>query len=77
LRAIAWTLSVLIAVSTFTTGWHYLIDVLGGLALTAIAAAAAAMILPAQKPAMHPEAVAMNPAMVEAAQAEAASGSAS
>ena len=76
-RAIAWTLSVLIAVSTFTTGWHYLIDVLGGLALTAIAAAAAAMILPAQKPAMHSEAVAMNPAMVEAAQAEAASGSAS
>jgi membrane-associated phospholipid phosphatase len=76
-RAIAWTLGVLIAVSTFTTGWHYLIDVLGGLALTAIAAVVAAMILPAHKPAAEPEAAALHATIAEPAHAEAASGSAS
>lgn len=48
LRAIAWTLAVLIAVSTITTGWHYLIDVLGGLALTVVAAAAARVLVPSR-----------------------------
>lgn len=48
LRAIAWTLAILIAVSTLTTGWHYLTDVLGGLALTVIAAAAARVLVPAR-----------------------------
>ena len=47
LRAIAWTLAILVAVSTLTTGWHYLTDVLGGLALTVIAAAAARVLVPA------------------------------
>ena len=46
LRAIAWTLAVLVAVSTLTTGWHYLTDVLGGLALTVIATAAARVLVP-------------------------------
>lgn len=48
LRAIAWTLAILVAVSTLTTGWHYLTDVLGGLALTVIATAAARVLVPAR-----------------------------
>lgn len=49
LRAIAWTLAILVAISTLTTGWHYLTDVLGGLALTVIAAAAARVLVPARE----------------------------
>lgn len=48
LRAIAWTLAILVAVSTLTTGWHYLTDVLGGLALAVIAAAAARVMVPSR-----------------------------
>lgn len=36
LRAIAWVLAGLICISTITTGWHYGIDVLAGLMLTAV-----------------------------------------
>lgn len=46
---IAWTLAILVAVSTLTTGWHYLTDVLGGLVLTVIAAATARVLVPARK----------------------------
>ena len=49
LRVVAWTLAILVAVSTLTTGWHYLTDVLGGLALTVIAASAARVLVPARK----------------------------
>lgn len=46
LRWPAWILAALITVSTLTTGWHYLTDVIGGLILAAIAMAAARAVLP-------------------------------
>lgn len=46
LRAVGWTLGVLILISTLTTGWHYLTDVIGGLLLTVLATVAARIILP-------------------------------
>lgn len=36
LRTLAWVLAGLICISTITTGWHYGIDVLAGLMLTAV-----------------------------------------
>jgi len=36
LRIPAWLLAALVVLSTLTTGWHYLTDVLGGLALAAL-----------------------------------------
>ena len=41
LRVTNWILAGLITISTVTTGWHYGIDVLGGIALAAVAAGAA------------------------------------
>lgn len=41
LRIPAMALAILITVSTVTTGWHYVIDVIGGLALAAISIVAA------------------------------------
>ncbi len=38
-------LATLICVSTITTGWHYLIDVIGGLAVTFLAQALANLVL--------------------------------
>lgn len=46
LRWPAWILAMLIIISTLTTGWHYLTDVLGGLVLAAISVAAARAVLP-------------------------------
>jgi membrane-associated phospholipid phosphatase len=46
LRWPAWILAALIILSTLTTGWHYLTDVLGGLLLAAISLAAARALLP-------------------------------
>jgi membrane-associated phospholipid phosphatase len=51
LRWPVWILAVLIILSTLTTGWHYLTDVLGGLALAAISLAAARAVLPETPPA--------------------------
>ena len=39
LRVPVWILAALICVSTLTTGWHYAVDVIGGIAVTAISAA--------------------------------------
>jgi len=51
LRWPVWILAALIVVSTLTTGWHYLTDVMGGLALAAITLAAASLVLPETEPA--------------------------
>lgn len=48
LRVAAWAIAGLIIVSTLTTGWHYLTDVLGGIVLTAISVAVVRMVLPAR-----------------------------
>jgi membrane-associated phospholipid phosphatase len=44
LRAPAWILAVLVCVSTVLTGWHYGIDVLGGLLVAMITAPAVRQI---------------------------------
>jgi membrane-associated phospholipid phosphatase len=36
LRAWAWVLTVLICISAITTGWHYGVDVLGGIILAIV-----------------------------------------
>lgn len=46
LRWPVWILAALITLSTLTTGWHYLTDVIGGLILSAISLAAARAVLP-------------------------------
>lgn len=46
LRWPVWILAALIIISTITTGWHYLTDVLGGLVLAAISLAVARVVLP-------------------------------
>jgi membrane-associated phospholipid phosphatase len=48
LRVAAWVLALLICVATLTTGWHYLTDVFGGIALTLISVAVARALLPAR-----------------------------
>ena len=52
----AFALGMLICVSTITTGWHYLIDVIGGLAVTYLAQATANLIL---RPELSPATPAM------------------
>jgi len=52
LRWFALGLATLICVSTVTTGWHYLTDVLGGLAVTAVAFALARWTI--KSPETHP-----------------------
>ena len=52
LRAPAWALSVLVGISTITTGWHYLVDVIGGIILSVISLAAARLLLPESDGAM-------------------------
>jgi membrane-associated phospholipid phosphatase len=44
LRVGAWILAALICISTITTGWHYGVDVLGGIAVAAVSVAVAAWI---------------------------------
>lgn len=44
LRVWMWILTVLICVSTITTGWHYGIDLLGGIAVAAVSVAAVGWI---------------------------------
>jgi membrane-associated phospholipid phosphatase len=51
LRIPAWTLAALICIATITTGWHYLIDVLAGLVLSAAALWLAARLEPDRPPA--------------------------
>lgn len=46
LRWLVWTLCALICVSTITTGWHYGVDVIAGMAVSAVSIALAAWILP-------------------------------
>jgi membrane-associated phospholipid phosphatase len=36
LRVVAWAVAALVAVSTVTTGWHYGVDVLGGIAIATV-----------------------------------------
>jgi membrane-associated phospholipid phosphatase len=50
----AFALGMLICVSTITTGWHYLIDVIGGLAVAYLAQATANLILRSELPAATP-----------------------
>jgi membrane-associated phospholipid phosphatase len=38
LRGWAWAIGALVCCSTITTGWHYAIDVLGGIVVAALAA---------------------------------------
>jgi membrane-associated phospholipid phosphatase len=45
LRAPAWVLAALVCVSTVLTGWHYGVDVLGGLAVAIITASAVRRIV--------------------------------
>jgi membrane-associated phospholipid phosphatase len=40
LRAVAWLLAALVCVSTVLTGWHYGVDVLGGLLVAMMTALA-------------------------------------
>ena len=44
LRIWMWILTVMICISTITTGWHYGIDVLGGLAVAALSFALAGLL---------------------------------
>jgi membrane-associated phospholipid phosphatase len=44
LRVWAWVLTVLICISTITTGWHYGIDLLGGIVVAVVSIAAAGQI---------------------------------
>ncbi|HEY6448229.1 MAG TPA: phosphatase PAP2 family protein, partial [Acidobacteriaceae bacterium] len=69
LRVAAWVIAALIIISTLTTGWHYLTDVLGGIVLTAISVAVVRVVLPARVEAAAREAAA---ASVVCADAEAA-----
>jgi membrane-associated phospholipid phosphatase len=57
LRVPSIILAVAICISTVTTGWHYTIDVIGGIAVAAIAYAAAAAVVACEEsvvPAAHP-----------------------
>lgn len=56
-RWLVFTVGLLACVSTVTTGWHYLIDVIGGLAVTYLAQATANLIL---RPEPSPAAPAMS-----------------
>jgi membrane-associated phospholipid phosphatase len=47
LRAPAWAMAVLVGLSTLTTGWHYLVDVIGGIVLAIVSVGAAKLLLPA------------------------------
>lgn len=51
-RWFTWTLAALICVSTMTTGWHYAVDVLGGLAVAVVAIATANRVLKDSSPAV-------------------------
>jgi membrane-associated phospholipid phosphatase len=55
-RWFVFTVGMLVCVSTITTGWHYAIDVIGGLAVTYLAQATANLIL---RPEPSPAAPAM------------------
>lgn len=57
LRVAAWVMAGLIMISTLTTGWHYLTDVLGGMVLAAMAVAVVRVVLPAPVAAMDAVAV--------------------
>jgi len=50
-RVFAWVLCGLVCIATITTGWHYLIDVLAGLVLSAAALWLAARLEPDRPPA--------------------------
>lgn len=49
LRWPVWILAALITISTITTGWHYLTDVIGGIVLAAISIGAARALLPEER----------------------------
>lgn len=49
LRAWVWSGAALMCVATLTTGWHYLTDVLGGLALAGLTLAAVEYALPSSR----------------------------
>ncbi len=46
LRIPVWALALLVGISTLTTGWHYLVDVVGGIVLAIISLYAANFLLP-------------------------------
>ncbi|MGO8759814.1 MAG: phosphatase PAP2 family protein [Terracidiphilus sp.] len=46
LRIPAWALTVLVCISTLTTGWHYLVDVAGGIVLAIVTLCAVNLLLP-------------------------------
>ncbi|HEX4037315.1 MAG TPA: phosphatase PAP2 family protein [Acidobacteriaceae bacterium] len=48
LRILIWVLAIAMCFSTLTTGWHYLVDVLGGVVLTLITVPIVGAILPAR-----------------------------
>ncbi|HEX4066210.1 MAG TPA: phosphatase PAP2 family protein [Acidobacteriaceae bacterium] len=48
LRAVVWALAILMCLSTLTTGWHYLTDVAGGVALTLVTLLAVRAVLPSR-----------------------------
>ncbi|MGA8110661.1 MAG: phosphatase PAP2 family protein [Acidobacteriaceae bacterium] len=50
LRIVIWILAIAMCFSTLTTGWHYLMDVFGGIGLTVIAVALARVALPSDPP---------------------------
>lgn len=45
-RVLAWALAILTCISTITTGWHYGVDLLGGLAVTVAGWALARLVVP-------------------------------
>jgi membrane-associated phospholipid phosphatase len=47
LRVPAWALAFLVALSTLTTGWHYLVDIIGGIVFAIVSLGAAKLLLPA------------------------------
>jgi len=46
LRAPAWALAILAGIATLTTGWHYLVDVLGGIVLAVLLLCVVNFLLP-------------------------------